>query len=285
LVSEGVTPPSHGGAESERGLLRTLGDYSALIAIVAAAIYVLGLFSLLVPIMNAYEGGFTSAWYAVSLVPRNLIAGQGLRQLVFGPIMYFVAFFVAFAITTAIIIFWPPSAAQEETEEIGRTRPRDLIEFLLKFITVTLSVLVTTASALSAIEDLLSAAVSLVPREISAASASVVLALATPILVGTAVGVYVGRNRGTDVGLRGAIFIHHSVRAPILTGLVVAFLAAYVIAGFREPPLPTVHISWDKGSTRGELLAHADGFWYVYNDENRLEAIPDDKVDEVGVPE
>jgi len=57
-----------------------------------------------------------------------------------------------------------------------------------------------------------------------------------------------------------------------------AFFAAFVIAGFRAPLLPPIEITWDKRPTTGGLLAHIDGFWYVFNEDDRLLAIPDRKV-------
>jgi excisionase family DNA binding protein len=60
---------------------------SAMIAIVAAAIYVLGLLSLWVPIRTIYTSDFVEAWYAVALVPRVVVAGLGVRQLVAFPLV------------------------------------------------------------------------------------------------------------------------------------------------------------------------------------------------------
>jgi hypothetical protein len=58
------------------------------------------------------------------------------------------------------------------------------------------------------------------------------------------------------------------------------------VATFREPSLPKVVITGSK-DMNGTLLAHTDGFWYVFKDEGEnkghLMAIPDGKVRTVRV--
>jgi hypothetical protein len=65
----------------------SIADISALVAVLAAAIYVLGLFTLWVPIYTTYTHDFEAAWHAASLVPRTLVAGLGVRQLLAFPLL------------------------------------------------------------------------------------------------------------------------------------------------------------------------------------------------------
>jgi hypothetical protein len=74
------------------------------------------------------------------------------------------------------------------------------------------------------------------------------------------------------------------------TGIIIAcsFVLASLTATFTEPGLPTAEID-GSNDVNGALLAHTDGFWYVfkYEGENKghLIAIPDDEVDKVRVHE
>jgi hypothetical protein len=67
-----------------------------------------------------------------------------------------------------------------------------------------------------------------------------------------------------------------------LAAIAFQYTLAAVTIGINEPTLPTVHITGEK-TTKGALLAHTDGFWYVFDlkgdNEGRLNAIPDEDVD------
>ena len=69
----------------------------------------------------------------------------------------------------------------------------------------------------------------------------------------------------------------------VLFGLVVMVVVASTIGAIKsEPPLPAVGVA---GSTSidGDLLAHVDGFWYVFDEQGTLVAIPDEEVTEVRI--
>jgi hypothetical protein len=57
----------------------TLGDIAALLTAAGAIAYVLGLVGFTIPIWRVYHTDFSTAWYAVSLVPNTVVAGQGVR--------------------------------------------------------------------------------------------------------------------------------------------------------------------------------------------------------------
>jgi hypothetical protein len=85
------TPASNGSVSSdgETGGSRRLSSYlqsvaqiSGVVTIIAASIYALGVFTLVLPIANTYNSTFPAAWYAVSVVPRTVVAGHGISHLV-----------------------------------------------------------------------------------------------------------------------------------------------------------------------------------------------------------
>jgi len=72
----------------------------------------------------------------------------------------------------------------------------------------------------------------------------------------------------------------------VIVGFVLSFLMAFLLTFLRTPPLPTVKVMGDVRAT-GKLLAHTDGFWYVYTGDStgevELIAVPDSKVKMVRV--
>jgi len=66
-------------------------------------------------------------------------------------------------------------------------------------------------------------------------------------------------------------------------GLATAFVVAFTIAVTRsEPPLPTVKISAST-NIEGKLVAHAERFWYVFDEQGNLVALPEQNVTEVRI--
>jgi hypothetical protein len=61
-------------------------------------------------------------------------------------------------------------------------------------------------------------------------------------------------------------------------GVVWAFIAAFAFTIINQPPLPEVDVQGTPSVEGGRLLAHTDGFWYVYNTAGDLIAIRDDNV-------
>ena len=74
-----------------------------------------------------------------------------------------------------------------------------------------------------------------------------------------------------------------------LAGLLFSFIVAFIIAAFREPPLPEVQVIWDaqtwpaKDPTEGKLLTNTGGFWYIFDEHDgyNLIAIPNGEIDAV----
>ena len=75
-----------------------LGEVSGLMVGVSVGLYILGLVSLWVPWAHTYTGGdYATAWYAVSLIPRTTVIGQGLWLGSVPLLMTLVFTFVVFA--------------------------------------------------------------------------------------------------------------------------------------------------------------------------------------------
>ena len=59
-----------------------MAQISGVATIIAATVYALGVFTLVLPILNSYNSTFSSAWYAVSVVPKTVVVGHGIKSLV-----------------------------------------------------------------------------------------------------------------------------------------------------------------------------------------------------------
>ena len=71
-------------------------EVAALITVVGAAIYGLGLIGVAWPIHKRWHNDAATTWYAVSLIPRAVVAGQGMRIFMGFPTV----------ITTLLLLWW-----------------------------------------------------------------------------------------------------------------------------------------------------------------------------------
>ena len=67
----------------------------------------------------------------------------------------------------------------------------------------------------------------------------------------------------------------------VLSFLVVV-LASFPAAAAEDPPLPEIRVD-GTSKTEGYLLVHSDGFWYLFDKEGDLLAIPDSEVKTVRI--
>ena len=59
-----------------------IAEVAALITVVGAATYGLGLLGVAWPIHKRWHNDAATTWYAISLIPRAVVAGQGMRIFV-----------------------------------------------------------------------------------------------------------------------------------------------------------------------------------------------------------
>jgi hypothetical protein len=82
--------------QSFKGTLAFVATY---VTVFVGTVYALGLFAVWLPLGNAL-GSHTSGWYAVSLMPRTVVIGEGLRHFLWPPLP--VTIFITFALFIAI---------------------------------------------------------------------------------------------------------------------------------------------------------------------------------------
>jgi hypothetical protein len=287
---EGLSKMTEGTESSGRSFVERFGGVSAFLAAMAAGIYILGLLSLLVPIAMTYTNDFTAAWYAVSLIPTVTVAGQGVKQLVLGPLTYL----LLTAMLASLVIY------MRKLLRRLIQRNQDPWWYLLMRIGILLGFVVTiigsTITAMGETYAMVAETQSSSDMPLNQMSDSVIgavvsiSAIVAPALVGIPVGIMIASAISSSPTEEGRVRIVNRprFRRAISMGLIVVFAAALAIAAFRSPPLPPVQIDWEQQTaqgrqhtTKGDLLTHVDGYWYVYGENNKnLIAIPDDKVEQ-----
>jgi hypothetical protein len=245
----------------------TIGDLAALVTAVGISIYVMGLVGLSVTIRRTFAADFTTAWYAVSLLPRTVVAGQGVRLWLRWPIIA-----IAIVLPTtqiagdnrvllALAVIAMFSAAMFFTLRRLLFNPQQRRNFL---VLCALALGYTTSAVPGLI--LLAVGIVLITQDPSgqpsiAKAALDALGIAA---AGThfAIGVILILLGGLGLGVRSALDLTTPL-PPVKLEITEEYAAA-----MKEICNPC----------RGWLVAHSDGFWHLLEERGALQSIPDDKV-------
>jgi len=100
-------PEKEAKAPSLPSVLGSIGQLSAVITVVAGTIYALGMLTLLLPIYNAYDTTFATAWYMVSLIPKTTVAGYGAKSLLWPSLATVLPIaFITVLVLTVFSLLW-----------------------------------------------------------------------------------------------------------------------------------------------------------------------------------
>jgi len=261
--------------EHQRSWWDIVAGVSGLVALLGALAYGLGLLALWVPIWRTYTGDWQTAWFAVSLVPNTVVAGMGVLRIVAMPTFYFLIFvggYIGFILLQDYL-----------SQRYGRTI--GLLAVLVPAEAAMLggfgwSVVQYSWAKDWNLQTLIAALVGM----------AVILNLIFFVLP---MIWYRRKSRRQRDSQRSNDTQDATQRRNDTQDaknwwvwLLVAFLLNYVIAAvsvfLAEPPLPAVDIRGEEAA-EGALLAHTDGFWYVFDQEHELIAIPDDDIESVRV--
>jgi hypothetical protein len=240
-----------------------IGDLAAIITAGGAVIYVLGLIGFTVPIYKEFTNDLSTAWYAVSLLPRTVVAGQGVRIWVQYPL----------GVTTlALLSSWlRPIISPQRAEPVDTDA-------------TILGIGITTLTALSLLVALLLFGIVIVGshkirmwskgwKDTRTLLEELIILLLAVVGIIIAVGV---------LTFGEALPLAYKIPA-VFAG---SFLVGLPDAINRTPPLPKVEITKQPGDTtkgnssptRGYLVAHSDGYWHLFDQNKTLLAIPDEQV-------
>jgi hypothetical protein len=230
-----------------------IGDVLALTTLAGVTVYVVGLIGLAIVTWIDFTEDSATAWYAVSLLPRTVVAGQGMR----------------------IWLFWPVSLAAVLTLlallSVGHPNRTELVPaagfvyFCLLFVLVLRRLLKANKDpgafhhviAVTIIAGFIGGLVMIKEAHLVAEALAANGRVSGEATHNFLLGVLFFVGGGFLVGLPGAVTIPH--------------------------PLPLVRIDRDPGfrCVKGALVTHADGFWHLFDEDKHLVSISDEQV--VGV--
>jgi excisionase family DNA binding protein len=283
--------------EGEGRALQLL-DVASLLAVVSIATYVVGLFAYWYPISKNYTEDFSAAWYATSLVPRSVVVGHGVKQLL---LPYLVALLV-FGVFGVCFLFL---AFNFQRRKVHRG-VQILVYVSITIFVGALSVYLVSiyylgvAGPVGSFRNFVRA-----NGELSTAQQLAVFALQVLffclILPASLLfrSVHKGKKSPTKasgfgemlrlIGQRLGSSPRRSNAAVSLVFLAYFVWVIYVSLIAVKSPLSKVELSGQR-HVKGKLLTHADGYWYIFEQrgimqEAKLVAIPDNDVKEVRVSE
>lgn len=264
-----------------------IAQLATLLTAAGVAIYVLGLVGLALSINLTFTEKWATAWYAGSLMPRTVVAGQGLRiwrqglfrivSLVFALLLlsatyaatrYFVRYILdtlglssTFGIATGIATLIGALAVSHFVPGIMIRRNRWLARVRSK--------LEADGNAPQY-------------RRLSLVTAASLWFIGIGMSISGGYLVFKGLRFNSDDGSVNWDII----TVAFLVFLVGAFFVAIPSADRIEHPLPSVTlIGAGEGTPKlvGWLIAHSDGYWHLFDSQHVLLSVPDERVIEARV--
>jgi hypothetical protein len=274
----------------------SIAELATLITAAGLGIYALGLVGVALSIQIVFTSSWSAAWYAASLMPRVVVAGQGMRLWWRGMANAVLVMF------SAIIygVFWREFFSG----------PMRLLDLIGKGIGIVIwTIMIALLIGLYAYQTRLS------PRTaMTMGLFGLFITLIATLVVWRALNIdfdllYTWAGLWTIVSNWDSMVSDwDSVAAGGLLLLLGVFILGVPLAGAVEHPLPRVRINIkpeEQPSTEGQpsteeqsstqtagvealegwLVAHTDSSWHLFDSSNSLVSIPDDRVTEAQVHE
>jgi len=277
-----------------------IAEIAALITILAAAIYILGMFALVYPIYRDVAKNSPTTLYVVSLVPRTVVAGHGVRLLVGIPLIWAILF--AASLSVPLLMYEVANASIRDTGSIlSRVVSAVVYELpVVASITIVLLLLgfheVIRASGLY---DFLYPSYSRRLARKRFAVDDFSLSLIAANFIGCAGGALGGLILASRIlASRGVTW--EAVIIPLAVIIFAVVVANFLAVMAIKPLMPRVTATIDsadagspseegKVTNKGEevtgfLVAHSDGYWYIFEDTSlnpAVNAVPDNRAQTV----
>lgn len=270
---------------------------ATLITITATAIYVLGLMALGYPVYSRITKNSSTALYVVSVVPRTVVAGHGVRFLLGIPLVWTLLF--ASSLSVPQLVSQGTEHSSYVEDEILNQTIATFLDYLpvIVAIVVVLTFLglheVLNAAGLYNIfypySSLRSLAGSENPRPASiadhddpqdyAGERSLSEFFAPSLFVANVIGCVGGAVGGVILAARG--WSWQTLFWALVLVLVINFVANVIAVISIKPPMPKVKVKREgtdeSEPIKGYLLAHSEGLWYIFDDKYTvLQTIRDD---------
>jgi hypothetical protein len=261
-------------------LIGIAGDIVAVLTVTGLSIYVIGLVGLAMAIRLRLIEDTTTAWYVVSLLPRTVVAGQGVKIWLLWPL--------PFAVVLVVV----------DKSVVALTKSREFAREILELTSPTLGFVFLSIFLMRVLYEMHKLAAT------HPAGEPMHREPIHPDLIGHFILATIIALLGTLLMAKGALLIVrvlHEDSLPLLgiplegmiSGTVLfivgGFFVGICMAATVAHPLPRVQITEldtveSKGlldlpkGDKGELylVAHTDGYWhFVYDESNELFSIPD----------
>jgi len=272
---------------------------ATLITISATSIYVLGLVALGYPVYSRITKNSSTALYVVSVVPRTVVAGHGMRFLLGIPLIWTLLFAAFLSVAQLVYRAVDVRSSYVEVPILDQT-----ITTYLDALPVIASIIVVLV--LLGLHEVLSAAglynifypyTSLRPIAGGESPRPAAIAdqadpqdyagerdllefFAPSLLIANVIGCVGGAVGGFILVSEG--WNWEAIFEALVVIIVINFVANVLVVISIKPPMPKVEVTRDGEDTskpiRGYLLAHSEGLWYIFDDEYKaLQTIRDDK--------
>jgi hypothetical protein len=272
---------------------------ATLITISATTIYVLGLMALGYPVYRRITKNSSTALYVVSVVPRTVVAGHGMRFLLGIPLIWTLLFAAFLSVAQLVHKGVDVRSRYVEDPILNQTITTFLNNLpVIASITVVLVLLglheVLTAAGLYNIfypyTSLSPLAGGEAPRPATiaepvdpqdyAGERGLLEFFAPSLVIANVIGCVGGAVGGSILATEG--WSWEALFWALVVVIFINFVANMLAVVSIKPPMPKVEVIKDgaDGSEpiKGYLLAHSEGLWYIFDDKYKaLQTIRDDK--------
>jgi hypothetical protein len=261
--SRDAQSPAHEDQEQARSSwLPPIAELAALLTGLGAMTYFVGLVAVYAPIYREYAHDVSVALYAASLVPRQVVIGLGVRYVFSPPIVLILLVAVVSVLTIALF--------QLASRVIGNLE-NSIAKWLFSTLGVVLWLAVMGGSFYLLARRFVMAA-GLTPSSRQASNLGELGQMALNSIAGILIC--------TLIWLRVSVrfeLTRQQVWRTLSIAYVLMTLGSLADAYTNPSALDPVKVSGTE-ETRGTLVGHSDGYWYLFNSNDVLVAIADDDV-------
>lgn len=245
-----------------------LVQIAASITVLGAAIYVIGLIALCWPIFRSLTSDASTAMYAASLVPRTVVAGQGVRIFVGFPLI------AALCLITVVSV---PRIQLKILEWVSMPLEEGhwLHQVILALTATLIAVFFIWSVKRLRAEGLFDFFFAPLTNPNASPFGLFSIALSA---IGGAIGgwlILTAEQVGWETIFLALVFFFGAIA-----------LSSVPDAVSIDPPLPKVNVITTKAGEseeyEGRLLTHSEGHWYIFDEKKKfLRMVPDDNVEVV----
>jgi len=272
---------------------------ATLITISATSIYVLGLIALGYPIYSRITKNSSTALYVVSVVPRKMVAGHGVRFLLGIPLIWTFLFAVFLSVAQLVYRAVDIRSSYVENPILNQTITTclDALPLIASIFVVILLLGLHEVLSAAGLYNIFYPYTSLRPIAGGESPRPAAIAdqadpqdyagerdllefFAPSLVLANVIGCIGGAVGGFILVTEG--WNWEALFEALVVVIVINFVANVLVVISIKPPMPKVEVFRDGADEskpiRGYLLAHSEGLWYIFDDEYKaLQTIRDDK--------